>query len=316
MKKSLSLFLVSGLLAFSSVTALAASLENNGSTANQAVNSMQIKWLGISLGEISPPLRSQLSKHIKDNEGVMIRNVQPRSPAQVAGLQAFDILKSFNGVAVNHPQQVYELVQKSDENKEIKLDIIRAGQQQTLNAKVGLRDINRSRPSPFQRWPHHNNQFGRFPGFNHPFFNSQPQFNSPFFQHNWPNSGSPNFNSPGFPAWPKNQPGNAQGWSQSESLSIKTLKDGKIHAELKSKDTNGDEKNFVFEGERDVIIKQIQEQKDLPEPQKNRLLGALQGNPTIIFNNNFFGSDRMPPFPSGPFAKPKKGSQPKNKSFY
>ncbi len=333
MRKSISLIVLSSLSILAATLLTAESIKTAESTKTTESNPAQIKWLGISLDQITPALRSQLSSQLKDGTGVMITGVQSNSPAEKAGLQAFDILTSFNKTTVSNSQQVYDLVQQSSADDTIKLEYIRAGKKQTAEAKIGSREISNQQNwnQPFQGWPNAN-RFGGWPNFNNdPFWNSQPRWNHPFFQNfhrdfnrdfnnNFP---APFYNFPNMPNFPdfpkdfgKNFNGNnVQSFSQSESLSIKTLPDGKIHVELKSKDTDDNEKNFVFEGKRDQIIKDIQQQKDLPDAQKQKLIGAIQGSFSSFFNNG--SQDNLfPPIPNGPFSQPLEQQKPPKRLNY
>jgi len=279
-------------------------------------NTQQIKWLGISLIKVSTALQSQLGNLLNSGEGVMINNVQADSPAQKAGLKSYDILIKFNEHKITSIKQVYELVQQNEENKDAQLLVIRQGQKKTISAKIGTRQVNNS---PYKQLPAP--PLSR--GFNNNFWNSpfpQPDFNSFFNQ--------PDFSTPAFPFWPNNLPNNnVQSWSQSQSMNVTTLANGKIHAELKTKDTNGNEKNFIFEGNPESVIKDIQQQKDLPENQKQNLISALQGKPLINFNHNFFNNfpdnsfnnrfPRLAPgFPQTPFSGQWQGFQQQNRSVY
>ena len=284
--------------------------------ANQANNPQQnnpqqtipakntIKWLGISLDNLSPALRSQLGTQVTANQGVLIKDVQGNSPAKKAGLQAFDVLTAFNGENITDTQQVYKLVQNSNENQEIKLEIIRQGKKETLTANIGSREVaNNLAPSfqlPFQQ-PLLNNRFGVF---NHPFWNPRP---GGFYQ-DWPQFQAPTL--------PEINNGKVQSWSQSESLSVKTLADGKIHAELKSKDKDGNEKNYIYEGDRETVIKQINEEKDMPQNIRDQLLGAVQGNPSIHFHQDFFKNNAFPAAPGFPFSNQWQGFPQQDRTVY
>jgi membrane-associated protease RseP (regulator of RpoE activity) len=295
MKKEL-LFLAS--ISVSSLLAMTATAKNinkntdNNPNINQTMTKQQVKWLGVSLENLTDALKAQLSKQIDGNSGVMINNVQNNSPAQKAGIQAYDILTSINGEKVSSAEQVYQLVQQADGNKEIPLEIIRQGEKKKLNATIGTREITQN-PQPL------NPAFNNFNGFGDNFRNSTPNWNSPFFQPQWPG-----FSMPQLPALPKDFSGKTRSWSQSESLSVKTLKDGKLHAELKSKDKDNNEKNYVFEGTREAVIQQIQKEKDMPQQYKDQLLGAVQGNPSIHFNSGVFSNNVQPAFPGFPFSNP------------
>lgn len=250
------------------------------------VKTQQINWLGVSLINVSSALKSQLGDALDMDQGVMIKSVQPNSPALKAGLQSYDILTVFNGEKVTSVKQVYDLVQKSKSDQDAKLGIIRNGQKQMISAKIGTREVNNKRVNPpsFPSMPRgFNNNFWNTPFPQFPQQNWNSFFNQAPLQPSW-NS----FSTPDFPSFPKQLPNGVQSWSHSESMNVKTLANGNIHAELKTKDTQGNEKNFVFEGKKETVIKDIQQQKDLPENQKQNLINALQGNSMINLNQNFF----------------------------
>ncbi len=257
------------------------------STTDPQTKTQQINWLGVSLMTVSDALKSQLGNLLNTDQGVMIKSVQANSPAQKAGLQSYDILRAFNGIAITSTQQVYDLVQQNKANKSAKLDIIRKGQKRMISAIIGTREVNtyQTNQAPFPSVPRHsfNNNFWNSPFPPFPQTNWNSFFNQPPLQ---PNGNS--LSTPGFPLFPQQLSNGMQSWSHSESMNIKTLANGNIHAELKTKDTDGNEKNFIFEGNRETVIQDIQQQKGLPENQKKNLINALQGNSMMDINQNFF----------------------------
>jgi hypothetical protein len=182
---------------------------------------------------------------------------------------------------------VYDLVQQNKANESAKLDIIRKGQKRMISAIIGTREVNtyQTNQAPFPSVPRHsfNNNFWNSPFPPFPQTNWNSFFNQPPLQ---PNGNS--LSTPGFPLFPQQLSNGMQSWSHSESMNIKTLANGNIHAELKTKDTDGNEKNFIFEGNRETVIQDIQQQKGLPENQKKNLINALQGNSMMDINQNFF----------------------------
>ncbi len=318
--KKISLILLSSLsiLAATSLTAKSnQATQDKQFSNNQAQNTapaIQIKWLGLSLGRISPALQSQLAPQLKNGIGVMVTGVQADSPAEKAGLQVFDILTRFNENPISNSQQVYALVQQSNTDDKVTLEYIRAGKKHTATTKIGSREINQQHnwSQPFSGWPN-GNGFGGWPNLNSdPFWNAQPQWNHPFFQ-DFNKKFNRNFSSPFYnfpnippsPSFPKGFNGlngkNTQHFSQSESLSMKTLGNGEIHLEFKSKDTDNNEKNFIFEGKREQILQDIQQQKDLPDAQKQKLIDVIKGNFSYSFDS--FGSGNFS-LNNGLFAQP------------
>jgi hypothetical protein len=86
-------------------------------------------WLGIQLRPIFPEMRSQL--HLPEEQGVIIQEVMPDSPAAKAGLQQFDvILKADDKVISEIPDLLQAVAAAKD--KEMKLSIVRKGETKTL----------------------------------------------------------------------------------------------------------------------------------------------------------------------------------------
>ena len=86
---------------------------------------------------------------------------------------------------------------------------------------------------------------------------------------------------------------------QSESLQISSLADGKVHVEFSYQDQANQQQNFSFEGSKAEVQQQIQQLKNLPEPKKQTLLQALNGNGAAVFTSQLGGFD---PF-NDPFFK-------------
>lgn len=310
--KMLSMILSSSLAALGSVNALAAPASPSESSAttlkaDQQQAQQRVTWLGVYLEPVPQPLQVQLGSMLPKEGGAMIQKVQEGSPAKTAGIQAFDIITHIDGKAIEQVAEVYEVVQSRKADETIKLTILRNANSTDIDVKLGTRQVMQQRQvtSPLGNTPFgNNNPFGN----NFPFGNSNPFGNNNFF---W---GTPNhFNIPNFPQsqpnWPSftiptpqlpNVPSssNMHSFSQSETMSMKTLPDGNIHITTTSKDSDGNTKEFVFEGDADEIKKQIQENKDLPESQKQSLLQSLNVNPGTFFNNNFFNNNFMQGFPS------------------
>jgi len=81
-----------------------------------------------------------------------------------------------------------------------------------------------------------------------------------------------------------NQPTNAKEQVnhlfQFESIQIKSLGNNKHSAEIKYKDSGGNNKEFIFEGKLQEIQSQIMSQENMEENKKQQLLQALNLNST------------------------------------
>ena len=64
----------------------------------------------------------------KDTKGVVVREVQPGSPAEQAGLQAGDVIVGVGGKHVASPSQAADAIRSASKDHAVALRIIRNGQ--------------------------------------------------------------------------------------------------------------------------------------------------------------------------------------------
>jgi PDZ domain len=89
-------------------------------------------WLGLLGGPITPELRAHLD--IPEDQGVMIRNLVPNSPATEAGLEQYDVLMAANGNPLHDMGDLVSLVSTSGESQTpIELEMIRKGHVETIS---------------------------------------------------------------------------------------------------------------------------------------------------------------------------------------
>ncbi len=82
-------------------------------------------WIGVSLGEVSPALRSHLS--LAERQGVIVLQVVPDSPAAAAGLKVHDVLLEADGVPLSSTQDLLKVIRENPDGQ-LELAIIHAGQ--------------------------------------------------------------------------------------------------------------------------------------------------------------------------------------------
>jgi serine protease Do len=94
-------------------------------------------YLGVNLREID----SQRAKELKLREeaGVEITRVEEDSPAARAGLKVGDVVLTYNGQRVEGMEEFSRLVRETPAGREVKLQITRDGNTQTIVAKLGSR---------------------------------------------------------------------------------------------------------------------------------------------------------------------------------
>lgn len=90
-------------------------------------------YLGIAMQTLTPEIKQAVNKNlpeklnIKVDQGVLIVNVAPRSPAAKAGLQVGDVIFKMNGQGINKSENVQEIVQDLSVGDVLQLEINRNG---------------------------------------------------------------------------------------------------------------------------------------------------------------------------------------------
>jgi len=89
-------------------------------------------WIGAMCAPADDTLRAQLG--LEQNEGLVVAQVMPKSPADVAGLKRHDVIVKVGGDA---PADVHALMKAVNDTgeKELKIDILRGGKRETLTIK-------------------------------------------------------------------------------------------------------------------------------------------------------------------------------------
>jgi serine protease Do len=93
-------------------------------------------WLGVQIQDVTRQLAESFG--MKKPQGALVSKVIPNSPAEKAGLQIGDIITEFNGQAIETSADLPPMVGITPINEEAKLTIIRQGETETLDFKVGL----------------------------------------------------------------------------------------------------------------------------------------------------------------------------------
>ena len=99
-------------------------------------------FLGIRMSSITPELKQQLTSQynfeIGVDEGVLIVEVLPNSPAASAGLKQGDIITAIEGENVILPNEVQKIVAQSSAGDTLNLQLIRRNQTADLPIQVGI----------------------------------------------------------------------------------------------------------------------------------------------------------------------------------
>jgi serine protease Do len=110
-------------------------------------------FIGVTLTDVTPGLQHALGLSV--GEGAMVQDVTPRSPAERAGLKAYDVIVQVEGRPVTSNHELIRDISARQPGTVAKLDIVREGRPQTLTVKLAER-------------PPRGEEFDRAPGFDRP----------------------------------------------------------------------------------------------------------------------------------------------------
>ncbi|MHB1710706.1 MAG: S1C family serine protease [Acidimicrobiales bacterium] len=99
-------------------------------------------FLGVAIESLTPQLRS--AYNFVPAQGAVVTQVEPGSPASVAGLQQGDVITTFNGKAVTGAVELQRMVQRDHPGQSVRIGIYRGQAQMTLTAT--LSSIGQSQP--------------------------------------------------------------------------------------------------------------------------------------------------------------------------
>ncbi len=92
-------------------------------------------WLGIGIQEIDRELQEALQ--LESDDGVLVNQVNPGSPAQKGGLEQGDVIWSVDGTKTPSVSRLRNLIAAAGANKRVVLDITRHGERRKLKLTLG-----------------------------------------------------------------------------------------------------------------------------------------------------------------------------------
>jgi len=98
-----------------------------------------VPWLGVATEALDAALAAQLKLGEKD--GITVTTTVPDSPAARAGIENFDVLLEVDGVALDSPQVLRELIRGKAEGDVVKIALLRKGERREVEATL----VERSR---------------------------------------------------------------------------------------------------------------------------------------------------------------------------
>lgn len=92
-------------------------------------------WLGVYIQPISEEFAKAYD--LRSNDGAVVSDVVPDSPAEKAGIMRGDVLIKLNNEAIKDPGQFVSMVRKCAAGDEVSIDLIRHGKEQKITVKLG-----------------------------------------------------------------------------------------------------------------------------------------------------------------------------------
>jgi serine protease Do len=92
-------------------------------------------WLGVAIQEITPRLKEKLELTIDD--GALVSQVTPDSPADKAGIKRGDVVVSFDDQRIEEMHELPYLVAKTPVGETVPVVVVRKGAQKTFKVKIG-----------------------------------------------------------------------------------------------------------------------------------------------------------------------------------
>ncbi len=92
-------------------------------------------WLGVGIQDMTPELAKSFG--LSDENGALISNVFPGSPAEKAGIKTGDVVRSFEGKPIEASHDLPAMVAREPIGKTISLGILRDGKAQTISVNLG-----------------------------------------------------------------------------------------------------------------------------------------------------------------------------------
>ncbi len=95
-------------------------------------------WLGVVIQRITPELQEAMG--LESSEGALVSRVDPKGPAQTAGIERGDVILRFDGQPVATMEDLPRLVAAASPGTTAKLVVLRGGEEKTLEVELGKLD--------------------------------------------------------------------------------------------------------------------------------------------------------------------------------
>jgi serine protease Do len=98
-------------------------------------------WLGVGIQDISKQVAEYYG--IKSRKGVLVTEVFPDDPADIAGIESQDIILSINGKTVEYAREVTSMIANIGVGETVKIKVLRNGTTRTFKVKIAKREETR-----------------------------------------------------------------------------------------------------------------------------------------------------------------------------
>lgn len=95
-------------------------------------------YLGMRVDVLPKELVAQLPEDILIGQGILVTGFGENSPAEKAGVKAYDIVIAYDRHALMHPSQLIKFVRQDKPGREVKLKLIRKGKALTISVPLSL----------------------------------------------------------------------------------------------------------------------------------------------------------------------------------
>jgi len=103
-------------------------------------------WLGVGIAEVGD---EDVPKYqLKEQRGVLIRNVVAGQPADKGGVKADDVILAVDGAQIEGTRDLQRIISSTPVGRAVKLYVMRAGKETELEVIVGLYQAAAPRPLP------------------------------------------------------------------------------------------------------------------------------------------------------------------------
>jgi S1-C subfamily serine protease len=92
-------------------------------------------WLGVGIQPLTPELAKSFG--VGADEGILVNQVMPKSPAEAAGLKTGDVILSVDGKPIKDSRQLQRLIGEAEIGRTIDVVVLREKTRRTLKIQIG-----------------------------------------------------------------------------------------------------------------------------------------------------------------------------------